>query len=67
MDNTRAVLQSQFHDLETDVHIIPIEWHAKLHSMVDERMALTSLRTVPKGTFNFHLGKIAQDENGRPK
>ncbi|KAG0285326.1 hypothetical protein BGZ96_010394 [Linnemannia gamsii] len=48
VDNTRTVLQSQFHDLETDVHIIPIEWHAKLHSMVDERMALTSLRTVPK-------------------
>ncbi|KAF9273101.1 hypothetical protein BGZ68_001799 [Mortierella alpina] len=31
-----------------DVHIIPIEWHAKLHSMVDQRMSLTSLRTVPK-------------------
>ncbi|KAF9128309.1 hypothetical protein BGW39_005181 [Mortierella sp. 14UC] len=45
---TRTVLQSQFHELETNVHIIPIEWHAKLHSMVDERMALASLRTVPK-------------------
>ncbi|KAF9182946.1 hypothetical protein BGZ50_004608 [Haplosporangium sp. Z 11] len=48
VENTKTVLQSQFHDLETDVHIIPIEWHAKLHSMVDQRMALTSLRTVPK-------------------
>ncbi|KAF9920186.1 hypothetical protein FBU30_010029 [Linnemannia zychae] len=48
VENTRTVLQSQFHDLDTDVHIIPIEWHAKLHSMVDERMALASLRTVPK-------------------
>ncbi|KAG0323756.1 hypothetical protein BGZ99_002510 [Dissophora globulifera] len=48
VDNIKAVLQSQFHDLETDVHIIPIEWHAKLHGMVDQRMALTSLRTVPK-------------------
>ncbi|KAF9955345.1 hypothetical protein BGZ70_010265 [Mortierella alpina] len=48
VENTKAVLQSQFHELKTDVHIIPIEWHAKLHSMVDERMALASLRTVPK-------------------
>ncbi|KAF9106873.1 hypothetical protein BGX27_008952 [Mortierella sp. AM989] len=48
VENTKTVLQSQFHDLKTDVHIIPIEWHAKLHSMVDERMALASLRTVPK-------------------
>ncbi|KAF8934625.1 hypothetical protein BGZ58_005586 [Dissophora ornata] len=48
VENTKTVLQSQFHDLKTDVHIIPIEWHAKLHSMVDQRMALTSLRTVPK-------------------
>lgn len=49
MENTNTVLQSQFHDLKTDVHIIPIEWHAKLHSMVDPRMSLASLRTVPKG------------------
>ncbi|KAG0214291.1 Phospholipase ddhd1 [Mortierella sp. GBA30] len=48
VENTKTVLQSQFHDLKTNVHIIPIEWHAKLHSMVDERMALASLRTVPK-------------------
>ncbi|KAF8929894.1 hypothetical protein BGZ47_000828 [Haplosporangium gracile] len=48
VENTKTVLQSQFHDLKTDVHIIPIEWHAKLHSMVDQRMSLTSLRTVPK-------------------
>ncbi|KAF9988498.1 hypothetical protein BGZ75_009272 [Mortierella antarctica] len=48
VENTKTVLQSQFHELKTDVHIIPIEWHAKLHSMVDERMALASLRTVPK-------------------
>ncbi|KAI7828009.1 DDHD domain-containing protein [Gamsiella multidivaricata] len=48
VENTKTVLQSQFHELETDVHIIPIEWHAKLHSMVDQRMALASLRTVPK-------------------
>jgi hypothetical protein len=50
VENTKTVLQSQFHDLKTDVHIIPIEWHAKLHSMVDPRMSLASLRTVPKGT-----------------
>ncbi|KAF9335019.1 hypothetical protein BGZ91_010635 [Linnemannia elongata] len=48
VENTKTVLQSQFHDLKTDVHIIPIEWHAKLHSMVDQRMSLASLRTVPK-------------------
>ncbi|KAF9359390.1 hypothetical protein BGX26_012398 [Mortierella sp. AD094] len=48
VENTKTVLQSQFHELKTDVHIIPIEWHAKLHGMVDERMALASLRTVPK-------------------
>ncbi|KAG0053195.1 Phospholipase ddhd1 [Gryganskiella cystojenkinii] len=48
VENTKTVLQSQFHELKTDVHIIPIEWHAKLHSMVDPRMSLTSLRTVPK-------------------
>ncbi|KAG0089695.1 hypothetical protein BGZ92_004346, partial [Podila epicladia] len=48
VENTKAVLQTQFHNLKTNVHIIPIEWHAKLHSMVDERMALASLRTVPK-------------------
>ncbi|KAF9998285.1 hypothetical protein BGZ80_003530 [Entomortierella chlamydospora] len=48
VENIKTVLQSQFHELKTDVHIIPIEWHAKLHSMVDERMALASLRTVPK-------------------
>ncbi|KAF9922512.1 hypothetical protein FBU30_007350 [Linnemannia zychae] len=48
VENTKTVLQSQFRDLETDVHIIPIEWHAKLHSMVDQRMSLASLRTVPK-------------------
>ncbi|KAG0371709.1 hypothetical protein BGX24_001297 [Mortierella sp. AD032] len=48
VENTKTVLQSQFHDLKTDVHIIPVEWHAKLHSMVDQRMSLTSLRTVPK-------------------
>ncbi|KAF9560083.1 hypothetical protein EC968_006358 [Mortierella alpina] len=48
VENTKTVLQSQFHELNTDVHIIPIEWHAKLHSMVDQRMSLTSLRTVPK-------------------
>ena len=43
------MLQDQFQELKTDVHIIPTEWHAKLHNMVDERMSLTSLRTVPKG------------------
>ncbi|KAF9095417.1 hypothetical protein BGX23_000554 [Mortierella sp. AD031] len=48
VENTKTVLQSQFHELQTDVHIIPIEWHAKLHSMVDQRMSLASLRTVPK-------------------
>ncbi|KAG0359775.1 hypothetical protein BG005_000141 [Podila minutissima] len=48
VENTKTVLQTQFHNLKTNVHIIPIEWHAKLHSMVDERMALASLRTVPK-------------------
>ncbi|KAF9545375.1 hypothetical protein EC957_011023 [Mortierella hygrophila] len=48
VENTKTVLQSQFHDLKTDVHIIPIEWHAKLHNMVDQRMSLASLRTVPK-------------------
>ncbi|KAF9947270.1 hypothetical protein BGZ72_010732 [Mortierella alpina] len=48
VENIKTVLQSQFHALNTDVHIIPIEWHAKLHSMVDQRMSLTSLRTVPK-------------------
>ncbi|CAO3570268.1 unnamed protein product [Mortierella alpina] len=48
VENTKTVLQSQFHELDTDVHIIPIEWHAKLHSMVDQRMSLASLRTVPK-------------------
>ncbi|KAF9165182.1 hypothetical protein BGX21_000617 [Mortierella sp. AD011] len=48
VENIKTVLQSQFHELKTDVHIIPIEWHAKLHGMVDERMALASLRTVPK-------------------
>ncbi|KAF9964343.1 hypothetical protein BGZ70_006604 [Mortierella alpina] len=48
VENTKTVLQSQFHELDTDVHIIPIEWHAKLHSLVDQRMSLTSLRTVPK-------------------
>ncbi|KAG0216559.1 hypothetical protein BGX33_012498 [Mortierella sp. NVP41] len=70
VENTKTVLQSQFHELETDVHIIPIEWHAKLHSMVDDRMALASLRTVPKVRmvmndymsdilyyFNPHFGK----------
>jgi hypothetical protein len=49
VENTKSVLQSQFHHLKTDVHIIPIEWHAKLHNMVDQRMALATLRTVPKG------------------
>ncbi|KAG0196759.1 hypothetical protein BGX28_009786 [Mortierella sp. GBA30] len=48
VENTKTVLQSQFHDLKTDVHIIPIEWHSKLHSMVDQRMSLATLRTVPK-------------------
>ncbi|KAF9197256.1 Phospholipase ddhd1 [Haplosporangium sp. Z 27] len=55
VENTKIVLQSQFHELKTDVHIIPIEWHAKLHGMVDERMSLASLRTVPKD-FNNHFG-----------
>ncbi|KAF9901188.1 hypothetical protein EC991_006419 [Linnemannia zychae] len=55
VENTKTVLQSQFHDLKTDVHIIPIEWHAKLHSMVDQRMSLASLRTVPKD-FNSYYG-----------
>ncbi|KAF9114305.1 hypothetical protein BGX27_011206 [Mortierella sp. AM989] len=48
VENTKTVLQSAFHDLQTDVHIIPTEWHSKLHSLVDDRMALASLRTVPK-------------------
>ncbi|KAG0349053.1 hypothetical protein BG004_002253 [Podila humilis] len=55
VENTKTVLQTQFHNLKTNVHIIPIEWHAKLHNMVDERMALASLRTVPKD-FNNHYG-----------
>ncbi|KAK3808547.1 MAG: hypothetical protein J3Q66DRAFT_355071 [Benniella sp.] len=48
VENIKSVLQSQFHHLKTDVHIIPVEWHAKLHNMVDQRMALATLRTVPK-------------------
>ncbi|KAG0047098.1 hypothetical protein BGZ83_007765 [Gryganskiella cystojenkinii] len=48
VEHTKAVLQNQFQELKTDVHIIPTEWHAKLHNMVDERMSLASLRTVPK-------------------
>ncbi|KAF9194005.1 hypothetical protein BGZ51_001349, partial [Haplosporangium sp. Z 767] len=48
VENTKLVLQNQFHELDTNVHIIPIEWHTKLHSMVDDRMSLASLRTVPK-------------------
>ncbi|KAF9970810.1 hypothetical protein BGZ73_006409 [Actinomortierella ambigua] len=48
VENTRLVLQNQFFEHRTDVHIIPIEWHAKLHSMVDQRMSLASLKTVPK-------------------
>ncbi|KAG0223239.1 hypothetical protein BGW41_005678, partial [Actinomortierella wolfii] len=48
VENTRLVLQNQFFEHRTDVHIIPIEWHAKLHSMVDQRMSLATLKTVPK-------------------
>ncbi|KAG0264275.1 hypothetical protein BG011_007165 [Mortierella polycephala] len=48
VENTKVVLQNQFYELDTNVHIIPIEWHTKLHSMVDDRMSLASLRTVPK-------------------
>ncbi|KAF9164288.1 Phospholipase ddhd1 [Actinomortierella ambigua] len=55
VENTRQVLQNQFFEHRTDVHIIPIEWHAKLHSMVDQRMSLASLKTVPKD-FNSHYG-----------
>ncbi|KAF8983881.1 hypothetical protein BGZ46_009338 [Entomortierella lignicola] len=57
VENTKTVLQSTFHELQTDVHIIPTEWHAKLHSLVDDRMALASLRTVPKD-FNNHFGSV---------
>ncbi|KAI1317345.1 Phospholipase ddhd1 [Mortierella claussenii] len=62
VENTKTVLQSQFHELQTDVHIIPIEWHAKLHSMVDQRMAL-AMRVVMNDYFadilyyfNNHFG-----------
>ncbi|KAF9919663.1 hypothetical protein BGZ65_011922, partial [Modicella reniformis] len=48
VENTKTVLQSTYHDLKTDVHIIPTEWHAKLHTLVDDRMSLTALKTVPK-------------------
>ncbi|KAI8606335.1 DDHD domain-containing protein [Dissophora ornata] len=71
VENTKTVLQSTFHELKTDVHIIPIEWHAKLHSLVDERMSLASLKTVPKVRmvmndyladilyyFNSHFGSV---------
>ncbi|KAF9899232.1 hypothetical protein BX616_003149 [Lobosporangium transversale] len=71
VENTKAVLQSVFHEVETNVHIIPIEWHAKIHSLVDDRMALASLKTVPKVRmvmndyladilyyFNNHFGGI---------
>jgi hypothetical protein len=49
VENTRTVLQSTYHELKTDVHIIPTEWHSKLHGLVDDRMSLASLKTVPKG------------------
>ncbi|KAF9403840.1 hypothetical protein BGX21_009206 [Mortierella sp. AD011] len=71
VENTKTVLQSSFHELQTDVHIIPTEWHSKLHSLVDDRMALASLRTVPKVRmvmndyladilyyFNSHFGSV---------
>ncbi|KAF9572119.1 hypothetical protein BGW38_008550, partial [Lunasporangiospora selenospora] len=37
VEHSKAVLQGYYHNLKTDVHIIPIEWHAKMHSMVDDR------------------------------
>ncbi|KAI7817286.1 hypothetical protein BC939DRAFT_335051 [Gamsiella multidivaricata] len=66
VENIKTVLQSVFHELETDVHIIPIEWHAKLHSLVDDRMALASLRTVPKVrmVMNDYLADILYYFNG---
>ncbi|KAI1320100.1 hypothetical protein EDD11_002072 [Mortierella claussenii] len=66
VENTKTVLQSTFHELQTNVHIIPIEWHAKLHSLVDERMALTSLKTVPKVrmVMNDYLADILYYFNG---
>ncbi|KAG0327339.1 hypothetical protein BGZ99_007809 [Dissophora globulifera] len=66
VENTKAVLQNTFHELETDVHIIPIEWHAKLHSLVDDRMSLASLKTMPKVrmVMNEYLADILYYFNG---
>ena len=66
MEHTKAVLQNQFQELKTDVHIIPTEWHAKLHTIVDERMSLTSLRTVPKGMHGFHNAYMKNRSVGYP-
>ncbi|KAF9366913.1 hypothetical protein BGX34_000031 [Mortierella sp. NVP85] len=65
VENTKSVLQSQFHHLKTDVHIIPIEWHAKLHNMVDQRMALATLRTVPKVYLMSQCTNLSASDQSR--
>ncbi|KAG0244361.1 DDHD domain-containing protein [Mortierella sp. GBAus27b] len=66
VENTRTVLQSTYHELKTDVHIIPTEWHSKLHGLVDDRMSLASLKTVPKVrmVMNDYLADILYYFNG---
>ncbi|KAG2176318.1 hypothetical protein INT43_005552, partial [Umbelopsis isabellina] len=46
--NTEELLETHYPDTKVRVKFIPIEWHSVVHKLVDDRMDLATLGTVPK-------------------
>ncbi|KAM3588930.1 hypothetical protein VKS41_001357 [Umbelopsis sp. WA50703] len=46
--NTEELLETYYPDSKVRVKFIPIEWHSVVHKLVDDRMDLATLGTVPK-------------------
>ncbi|GAB5587875.1 hypothetical protein Unana1_02775 [Umbelopsis nana] len=46
--NTEELLETHYPDTRARVKFIPIEWHSVVHKLVDDKIDLATLGTVPK-------------------